>query len=264
MVLPVGQPRVALMDYYQPVLNEIVDDHGIQRVEGPGHIVSAHSEWVEVCQHTQWFVGGSADSKPHYRFRRYREMIRDFTASQGREALVDIGCGAGLFSWVFLDWATQQNLGYERIDLYGLDHCPAMLRLALEARQRLLQYLPDYPAFNCSDDVDALCNLLTENHQADTEYTITLGHVLVQAHSHDDIQNFTRVITQVMELLEPGRNCALVAVDADSQRSALAEGWEALLGNLEAVNIHYRDVSVHPTAINDSGRAKRASLFLAR
>ena len=87
---------------------------------------------------------------------------------------MDLGCGAGWFSWVFLDWAAERGVGYDRLDLYGLDHCPAMLQLAQGARRRLLQYVPDYPVFHCSSEVDALCGLLTENHRENTDYTVTL------------------------------------------------------------------------------------------
>ena len=253
-----------LKDHYQPVLNEIVDEHGVQRVEWPGHVVPAGTEWVEVVQHTEWYVGGSGDSRPHYRYRRYEAVIGGFTPGQGREALVDLGCGAGLFSWVFLDWAARRGVGRDRLDLYGFDHSPAMLQLALEARQRLLQYVPDYPALHCSDNVDSLCGQLTKNHRENTEYIITLGHVLVQAHTPDAIQSFTQVIAHVLRLIEPGRNCAVIAVDADGERDAFAEGWTALLGSLAAVNIHHEEIPIASTAINDNGRAKRAWLTLAR
>ena len=259
-----GQPQVLLQDYYQRVLNEIVDEYRIQRVESPGHVVPANAGWVEVVQHIERFVGGSGDSMPHYRYRRYSEVIGDLTPGQGREALVDLGCGCGLFSWVFLDWATRQGVGYDRLDLYGFDHSPAMLRLALEARQRLLLYAPNFPVFHCSGDVDGLCDQLAEHHEVNTEYTIALGHVLVQAHTPDAIRNFTRVIAYVMGLIEPGSNCVLVAVDADRRRATFAEGWAALLGNLETLNIVHEEAPVGSTAINDSGRAKRASLTLAR
>ena len=259
-----GQTQVRLRDYYQQVLQGIIDEQGIDRVEWPDHVVPANTEWVEVVQHTEWYVGGSADSREHYRYRRYMEVMGGFTPGDGRVALADLGCGAGLFSWVFLDWATRRGVGYHRLSLYGLDHCPAMLRLALEARQRLLQHVPDYPELHCRDDVEALCNQLTENHRQGTDYIVTLGHVLVQAHTPDAIQNFTRVIGHVMELIEPGRNCALVAVDASRERDAFAEGWTALLDSLARANICYAELPIAVTPINNNGRAKRAWLSLAR
>ena len=256
------QPQVRLRDYYQQVVNEIVDEQGIQRIEGPGHLVPANTSWVEAIQHSEWYVGGSGDSRPHYRYRRYLEILNGFTPAQGREALVDLGFGAGLFSWAFLDWATQRGVEYDRLDLYGLDHCPAMQQLAQEVRRRLLQHAANYPDLHFSVDVDDLCDQVAGNHGENTDYTITMGHVLVQAHTPDAIRDFTRVIAQVMGLIEPGRNCALVAVDASGERVAFAEGWAALLASLATVNIHHEELPISSTAINDSGRAKRAWLSL--
>ena len=253
-----------LQDHYQEVLSEIVDEQNIQRVRRPNHKVSANAGRIEVIQHTEWYVGGSGDSQPHYRYRRYREVMGRLAPGDGRKALVDLGCGAGLFSWAFLDWASERGMSYERLDLYGLDHCPAMLQLAQEIRSRLLRYLPNYPALHYGGDVDALCNQLTGNHIEGTDYTITLGHVLVQAHAPDEIKSFTQVINHIMGLIGPGRNCTLVAVDANRERIAFAEGWEALLSSLERVNVHHEELPISPTAINDNGRAKLAWLTLAR
>ena len=216
-----GQAQVRLRDHYQQVLSDIVDEQNIQRIQWPNHVVSANTGWVEVVQHTEWYVGGSGDSRAHYRYRRYRQVMGRLPPGEGREAHVDLGCGAGLFSLVFLDWATEKGVEYDRLDLYGLDHCPAMLQLAQETRNRLLQYVPNYPALHYGGDVDALCNQLRENHREGTDYTITLGHVLVQAHTPDVIQNFTRVISHIVALIGPGRNCALVAVDAAGRANCI-------------------------------------------
>ena len=252
-----------LKDHYQEVLNEIVNEHGIPRIAGPSHVVAARTGWTEVVQHTEWYVGGSGDSRPHYRYRRYREAMCGFKPGTGREALVDLGCGAGLFSWVFLDWASLHGMSNSHVDLYGLDHCPAMLQLALTARQRLLKYVPDYPKMRCSDSTNGLLNLLTENHTENTEYTITLGHVLVQDHGPRAIENFTRVIEHVMGLNRPGRNCSLVAVDAAGEPEAFAEGWTALLASLSTFDVECEDIPFPSTQINDSQRAKLAWLTLS-
>ena len=110
---------------------------------------------------------------------------------------MDLGCGAGWFSWVFLDWAAERGVGYDRLDLYGLDHCPAMLQLAQGARRRLLQYVPDYPVFHCSSEVDALCGLLTENHRENTDYTVTLNRSQGEMRIWEEVKQWSTSVSQV-------------------------------------------------------------------
>ena len=169
-----GQTPVRLQDYYQQVVNDMAGELNIRQVPAANRVVPANMGWVGVVRHTKRYVAGNGDTQAHYRYRRYREMLVGFAPGEGREALVDLGCGAGWFSWVFPDWAAERGVGYDRLYLYGLDHCPAMLQLAQGARRRLLQYVPDYPVFHCSSEVDALCGFLTENHRENTDYTVTL------------------------------------------------------------------------------------------
>ena len=248
-------------NYYQDAIREIMAERGLEPLTSyPTPFVSADAELDEVLLHTDWYVH-TGDSRPHYRYRRYLEMLNRLQASQGREANVDIGCGAGLFSWSFLDWASEKGVGRDRLELYGYDHSRAMIRLAKMVKNRLARNIPDYPELRHSDDVDSLLAQLTENHLEGTGYTVTFGHVLVQAHAPRDIQNYTRIVSHICELVDDGSVCVLVAVDARDSQGVFPEAWNLLLGRLESSGISSEQHKSPKTYINDGNSAKCAILF---
>ncbi len=256
--------RIHVRDHYRRAIREIMAERNIQPPsQQPGYVVSADTGFMEVVQHTHWYVD-RANRLPHYRYRRYREILDYLGPSGRREAHIDVGCGAGLFSWAFLDWATYQGLGFDRVDLYGLDHCPAMINLAREVRNRLMQDIANYPHLHYAHDVDVFLQSVEENHRTVTDYTITFGHVLVQAHAPHNIQDFARVIAHVYGLMDDESNCVLMAVDARRQAGAFAGGWDSLLNSLGRVGVHYEQATVPATRINDHNCAKVARLYLAR
>ena len=104
-----GQPVPLIRDLYPAVLDSIMTQHRIPQRE-PSPVVPANASFAEVVQYTDWFCY-RGDTHPPYRYDRYREVVGHPTPSGRREAHVDIGCGAGLFSWVFPDWAGGEQLG---------------------------------------------------------------------------------------------------------------------------------------------------------
>lgn len=252
---------------YKRVIRDIMKDHGISP-SPQGHVIRKEATFDEIVQYTDYYVGMGNDERPKgrpdYRYRRYRELLRGLTPSGQREAHIDLGCGAGLFSWVFLDWAVAKRFDPDHVDLYGLDHCPAMMYLAQEIRSRLMRQIPNYPKLRYEHDTKGLLETLTKNHRKDTDYTITFGHVLAQAHTPDDVNAFTRVIVHILELVGARSNCMMLAVDARKASIPFAVGWSSLLKSLESANIRHEQHEVGRTPINDSGCASMASLHLAK
>lgn len=123
--------------------------------------------------------------------------------------------------------------------------------------------IPDYPELHYSHKAKPLLSELTGNHQSGTDYTITFGHVLAQAHAPTDIKVFTRVILHILKLMDDGSNCFVVAVDARGACIPFTEGWTSLLSNLEGANISYESHDVPTTKINDCSCAKIAALYRA-
>ncbi len=257
---------------YQRILRDLMKENGISPIGPaspcPSHVVPKDAGFTEVVQHTDSYVGEGNDARPdawpHYRYRRYMEVLQRLKASKRRRAHVDIGCGAGLFSWVFLDWATSKRVPFDRVELYGLDHSTAMISLAQKLRTRLIQYVPNYPELHYCYELESLLDELTENHRKGTDYTITFGHVLVQAHNPHDMDTFTQIITHIQNLMDTQSNCVMMAVDAGNWPLTFAEGWSVLLSSLEGANIWIEETPVKETAINDSTRSKIATLSLAR
>ena len=255
-----GQPVPLIRDRYRGVLDQIMARHRIPvPARLPSPVVSANASFAEVVQNTDWFCW-RYDRPPQqpYRYRRYHEVLGHMTPSGQRGAHVDIGCGAGLFSWVFLDWDLENNLPYDRIDLYGLDHSRAMIRLAQQMRLGLIPSIPNYPALRCTHSVNALLQALSQHHSAGTDYTITFGHVLVQA--PNAIPDFARVVAHIMGLLDAQPNCVVLAVDARGASGQFAQQWTALLEGLSKIGIQHRQKAVQQTWINDDSSAKIAWL----
>ena len=252
-----------LRDYYQAVLAEIVRQSNLS-VSRAEPVVSATAGWEEAVRHTFWYLV-LADTRPHYRYKRYKELMDKFPQRRRRVVHVDLGCGAGLFSWVFLDWAKGHGMDMTRLSLFGLDHCLAMVQLAQECRKRFLRYLPDYPPLSYHRDIDALCEKLEEDYRDGTDYIVTFGYVLVQVNAQSPrvIRDFTRALSDIMILMKPDSNCDLIAADADGRRPEFAKAWADLLSNLREEGIVSKEIPVYSTPINDSGRAKIARLIVA-
>ena len=122
--------------HYRRIICEIMSEYDIARpIEQPRYVVRRDTTFEQAVQYTDAYVGkGNAyfysNARRHYRYDRYLRALGNLQASEGRMAHVDIGCGAGPFSWAFLDWVTEQGVGLDRVDLYGLDHSWATIQLA--------------------------------------------------------------------------------------------------------------------------------------
>ncbi len=237
------------------------------------HVVGTGASFAEAVQHTDWFCRRidlewgrrNGTYRPHYRYRRYREIMGDPISQRensARLAHVDMGCGAGIFSWALLDWAADYNLAYDRIDLYGVDHSPSMIALAYFMRDRLVAAVANYPELHYETDVQMLSQALIENHQEPTDYMITFGHVLVQALTESTgpdaisaMLNFTSVIVHILRSQDRQSNCDLVAIDARGRSEEFSRGWWALLSNLALAGVRYE-------TIVESGDAKVVRLSL--
>ena len=261
-----GHSAVRIRDLYPGVLGNVMNAYNVQSlVAPPDHVVRADAGFEEVVQNTDWFCWRS-DRRPHYRYRRYREVLGHVPPSGRRVAHVDIGCGAGLFAWAFLDWARDCNLPFHLIDLYGLDHNPMMVYLAHEMKRYLTPTVIDYPNALYTHNIYTFQQVLQEEHRMDRDYIITFGHVLaqvVETQNPNGILPFVDVIRYIRNLTGDQSNCILIAVDAQNWVERLAQGWTGLLRELATLDIGHQEIAVNATPINDGNRAKIARLLPA-
>ncbi len=209
------------------------------------HEIPATAGFSEVMQYTEWHIGYKSRQRefqgqytnPHYRYERYRPIMNKRSATDNCQVHIDVGCGAGVFSWVFLDWATSKQIGFNRVELYGLDHSNAMIDLAFLLRNELAREIEDYPELNYVSDTEILLQNLETHNSEGTDYTITFGHVLVQAHDPEDIKIFSSIINRAVELTGSKSKCVLAAVDAHKQSAQFSVGWELLLKELQSYGI---------------------------
>ncbi len=212
---------MSVKDHYQTIIREIMEERCIEALSHkPSHQISKNATFVNVIQYTDAYLGKELNTQSDYRYDIYRKMLANLAEVGGRIAHIDIGCGAGPFSWAFVDWATEKGVELSRISLYGLDHSPAMLCLACKIRNRLSDKIPGYPDLQYYQDMDALLVKLKENHADGTSYTITFGHVLVQVYGQDNadeaIYEFAQIVAQAYNMLGGLPLCNLVAVDAST------------------------------------------------
>ena len=251
-----------IRNLYPGVIQKIMTEYGIESVDNPNHIILSDTGFAEVIQYTEWFTF-KGDSVLFYRYRRYSEILNYLKASDKQVAHVDIGCGAGLFSWVLLDQAKIRGIRYDQVSLYGLDHSHTAVHLAGMIRERLLQNIHDYPDLNYFTDDDALLNKLTESHRIGTDYIITFGHVLVQANATQTIQNFARIIADIVKLMDNQSSCMLIGSDARGYSGIFPSIWDSLLSNLKLNGICHDSHNLVASPINDGNCAKRARLYFS-
>ena len=246
-------------EQYQGIIRDIMKERNIKPLHSsPTYVVGTNTRFAEAVQHTDRYVGKGHDDQPgnspHYRYNRYEAILRCLPIFEKRIVHVDIGCGAGLFSWALLDWATKNGVGRDRVEQYGYDHSSSMLKLAAMIRDELTQSIEDYPDAHDYYDIDPLLEQLSDDRRKDMDYIITFGHVLVQAQSRSAIASFTRIIGHVVGLMGPQSKCALVAVDAVRQPILFANGWKSLLHSLERESTRHQ---LH----HDGDNAKYALLY---
>ena len=261
------QPRSRIKDHYCNVLRSIMREHDIEiPPHKPGNTIPPDASFRRVVQYTYdrcCFL--RVNQSEHYRYRRYHGALASVESPSGRIAHVDIGCGAGVFSWALLDRVSDNGLPYGQIHLYGLDHSQKMINLAHAVRQGLAAHITDYPQLHYTHEVDDLLRDLSNGHHAGTYYIVTFGHVLVQIqrteHIRDPadvVRDFTQVIVHILELMDGEGRCDLIAVDASSAGylDDFESGWKALLSSLEQAGISHQ-------LLNAPSGARSARVFAA-
>ena len=250
-------------DHYQGVIREIMQEHCISRLSPkPSHVLPKDVCFREVVQYTDSYVGEGVDDQPHYRYRRYSEMLRHVKMSNSRKAHIDIGCGAGEFSWALVDYAIETGAGLDSLEMYGFDHNPEMISLAQDIGGRLKLLVPDYPDFHYYYDLESFWRETRVSHREGSDYIITFGHVLAQANYPDAMAAFTQIIIHVGKMMDTQSDCTLVAVDAKGWSLDFQRGWDSLRDRLQIARIGLEEIEVPKTPINDSGRAKIAMMRL--
>ena len=199
-------------------------DHGIQpAVWQPPYEVQPDATMAEVARYTDWYIAGRGDTQPHYRFNRYYYVIK-YTASSvnyrvnysSRVVHIDIGCGPGLFAWALLDWARENHIEYSRIDLYGYDQSKQMVELARQMRDRLRVEVGDYPMLYYHYDLDSLLENLEVRYDRGADCIVTLGHVLAGNQESSDLDEYTRIVDQIVKLQNPSKQTTVLVSDATS------------------------------------------------
>ncbi len=259
-----NEHAILIKDLYSGLICKIVEEQDV-RVFRPTFEIEPDTGLEDVIRYIAWYVAGINNdrSRPHYRYWRYREILSFLTHFGGRRVVhVDIGCGAGLFSWAFLDWASAKGIELRRVRLFGLDHNRPSIRLAKRIRKSLTKTVAAYPKLHYFDKVEDLLSELRDRRRKNSDYVITFGHVLVQAQSPDEIRRFASVIKRVLGIIETGSSCTLIAVDARTRYEEFRLGWLGLRDRLIQVGIGLAARLRITWRVLDTGEVRRRQLLL--
>ncbi len=227
---------MSIRDLYIPAIRAVMADTGIQPAEAqPSPAVQPGASLADALQYTDWYATERGNGEEHYRFDRYRRVINRAPINRGDKwAHIDVGCGAGLFSWAFLDWAANRGVECSNVTLHGYDACAEMIRLAWMLRAKISPDASCYPDLHYGDNIDAFIRKLGSK-RIDADCLITFGYVLAGNHNDDDLSEFMRITVTVVDTTLPGRNVYLLASDATSAQrlGQFEEGWGNLLSALQ-------------------------------
>ena len=66
---------MSIKDRYQAAIRELMSERNLQPLQQrPSARVGPNAGFNEVLLHTDWFVN-TGDDRPHYRYRRYEELL---------------------------------------------------------------------------------------------------------------------------------------------------------------------------------------------
>ena len=248
---------MSIRNLYVRAIRGIMRNHGVKEAKKPpSSSVHPKASFADVLRYTDWYATdrGSAakrgNKKEHYRFDRYYNAINKALISRAKQwAHIDVGCGAGVFSWAFLDWAAQRGIERSNITLYGYDACPEMIRLARKLRQKMRPRISGYPDLHYYATSRAFIPQLTD-HRMDADCLITFGYVLAANHDDKDIRTYKQIALAVLDGAAPGKKVYLLSSDSVGWAADQAnEGWRKLLAALRASGVKAR----RPRSIGYSG-----------
>ena len=233
----------SIKDHYSDAIHQIMCECNISHPRtAPSYSVSPSACFTEVVQYTDWYIVQDEyakiaypNNRPHYRYNLYVNFLRSILTNisdilNWRIAHIDIGCGPGLFSWAFLDCMREIEFQYNNVNLYGYDHSEAMINLAQMIRTNLMEHIPDFPSMSYHNQIDNLLDSMSEGHTGNMAYVVTLGHVLANNHDADSINDFSKIISHIVE---SNGWTLLISTDASNYHQQFNEGWLKLLNNLD-------------------------------
>lgn len=228
---------------YRDIIHSLAREHQVLSFD---YEVPEDATLPQCIGYANKYIVGLADSRPHYRYDRYMDVLkpalRQQSAIAGRMVHVDIGCGPGLFMWVVRDCFRPSS----KIDVeyYGYDHAKDMARLAKIIWNRLEEGVR-YSFYHSIRDLESNMELATADRR---NVLVTLGHVLVQTVDNDSaLDDFARIIAKCARMA----NCLVIAVDARTGERPM--DFRRALGKLKA-SLERRGltISVPPVGASDA------------
>lgn len=239
---------MSIRDLYVSAIRKVMDKQGVAGAKTqPSCDVSPNASLPDVLQYTDWYATERGNEAEHYRFDRYRRAINHGLVNGGNKwAHIDVGCGAGLFSWAFLDWAVSRGVECSSVTLHGYDACPEMIRLAWMLRAKISPDVPCYPDLHYEDNINAFIRKLGSK-RIDADCLISFGYVLAGNHNDDDIRAFQRIAAAVLDAALPGRGVYLLASDATYGENLRLStmGWEKLRAALRTRGVQSLSLPMH-------------------
>lgn len=194
---------------YADILRALAGDYSPDD-EPVGYRIRAAATMAECKKYAVCYLVGREDSRPHYRYDRYR-LILEYALKRcdcGESVIhLDLGCGPGLFTWVVRNFFLQHS--HIEIRYYGYDYAPSMVKLArivwdcLDTQEKLSLYHSVDEIVTVAQRLSVLAGFVI----------VTFGHVLFQTYDNPKaMDDFARAIAAFAR----SRTCIIAASDAHS------------------------------------------------
>lgn len=293
---------MAIRDVMVSALESIMEERGINPLDQQNAEIFCPPDatFEYVVQHTETNLRNKPeDSLSDYKYLRYSDVLDSvFKHSSSRDniAHLDIGCGAGLFAWAFLDKSEDVGIRIKNTVLYGDDHSENMIRLAWLMRDKIVKLgkIVEYPELFYYSNRETLKNEIINQETEGMEFLVTFGHSLEQMYHHGRqraILDTADVVENIVIRIGDTGNCRLIAVDGrgrrtvrrhpiwrrvgrknvivdwdeevtyeDDRLSRFQRAWDLLLSTLLDRGISFHDKQIEKTRLNDPQSAKYAVL----
>ena len=212
----------------------------IPKTPATNYTIGQDATFATVMQYLWTYVGNGAPIKrpgddARYRINRYRYALSQAQLGEERIQHIDIGCGGGTFAHALLELCQERGIRFNTITLYGYDHAQEMIRAAIRIHD-YIQFQRAIPNLYAYSNYELMLEELPTNPPEPTHYIITAGYVLANNLDARTIEDFTSIITTVVDKAD-GHLCSLIVYDSNTVQS-LTLPYNSLVGSLQASGIN--------------------------
>lgn len=215
---------------YADTLRALAGDYNLDD-EPADYRIRATATTTECKKYAVRYLVGREDSRPHYRYDRYRSILEYALTQYGcGESVIhmDLGCGPGLFTWVVRDFFLQHS--HIKVRYYGYDYAPNMIALARE----IWDCLDTQEKFSLYHSIDEIITVAQKLSVSADFVIVTFGRVLFQTRDNQEaMEDFACAIAAF------AKSRRSIVVASDAHWSARDQCFKCACGRLKSALTKY-------------------------